>query len=181
MATAPARPTAPPRRRRKRVRKALAATVLVFLGRGLVAATRLDARVRREVLRWPDGTLVTIAVSPDGPQASWRFAGGRLDYLGGRRDLTPTLLVTYKSIDVALPVLTGQQGILEAFTEHRSTLAGDIGLGMSLVRCLHIVESYLFPDVIGRHVLPGPPSREVSHMRAYAALASTAVTLEETS
>jgi hypothetical protein len=173
-----ASPTTPPRHGRKRLRKALAGAVLVFLGRGLVAATRLDARVRREVVRWPDGTVITITVAPDGPRTSWRFADGRLEYVGSRDDLTPTLLVTYKSIDVALPVLLGRQGILAAFAEHRSTLAGDIGLGMSLVRCLHIVESYLFPDVIGRHVLPGPPSREVSHLRAYAALASTAVTLE---
>jgi hypothetical protein len=167
--------------RRKRLRKALAAVVFVFLGRGLVAAARVDSRVRREVLGWPDGTLVIIRVAPDGPGAAWRFADGRLEYLGGECELPPTLLVTYKSIDVALPVLLGRQGILDAFTEHRSTLAGDIGLGMSLVRCLHIVESYLFPDLISRHVLPGPPRREVSHLRAYAALPSTAVTLEDAS
>jgi hypothetical protein len=161
------------------VPQALAAAVFVFLGRGLVAAARLDGRVRREVLGWPEGTLVTIAVAPDGPRVSWRFSGGRLEYLGGRAGLTPTLLVTYKSVDVALPVLIGMQGILAAFTEHRSTLAGDIGLGMSLVRCLHIVESYLFPDLIGRRVLPGTPAREVSHVRAYADLTSSAVTLEE--
>ena len=176
---APAQPAASSARSRKRARKAVAAAVLVFLGRGLVAAARLDSRVRREVLRWPDDTLVTIAVAPDGPQTSWRFCGGRLSHLGSRRDVVSTLLVTYKSIDVALPVLTGRQGILAAFCEHRSTLLGDIGLGMSLVRCLHIVESYLFPDIIGRHVLPGTPSREVSHVRAYGALVSTAVDLED--
>ena len=181
MTTESTRQATQPRRRRKRLRKALAATVLVFLGRGLVAAARVDARVRREVLGWPQGTLVTIAVAPDGPRASWQFAEGRLRYLGSQAGLAPTLLVTYKSVDVALPVLIGRQGILAAFTEHRSTLAGDIGLGMSLVRCLHIVESYLFPDIIGRSVLPGPPSREVSHARAYFALLSTAVDLEETS
>jgi hypothetical protein len=170
-----------PRPTQKRLRKALAAAVLVFLGRGLVAAARLDTRVRREVTRWPDGTVVTIAIAPDGPRASWEFAGGRLRYLGAQSDMAQTLLVTYKSVDVALPVLLGRQGILAAFTEHRSTLAGDIGLGMSLVRCLHIVESYLFPDVIGRRVLPGAPSREVSHLRAYIALSSTEVILEDAS
>lgn len=160
-----------------RVRKGVAAVVFVLLGRGLVAAARLDTRVRREVRSWPNGTVITIAIAPNGPRTTWRFAHGRLEHLGGDGDLTPTLLVTYKSIDVALPVLLGRQGILPAFTEHRSTLAGDIGLGMSFVRCLHIVESYLFPDVIGRRVLPSAPSREVSHARAYVALTSRAVTL----
>lgn len=163
-----------------RVSKAAAAAVFVFLGRGLVAAARLDSRVRREVRSWPDGTVITIAIAR-GPRTSWRYVGGRLEHLGGRTDITATLLVTYKSIDVALPVLLGLQGILPAFAEHRSTLAGDIALGMSFVRALHIVEGYLFPDLIGRRVLPSPPSREVSHARAYAALASRAVTLEPAS
>jgi hypothetical protein len=166
------------RRPRKRLRKAIVATVFVFLGRGLVAAARHDARVRREVLGWPDGSVITIAVAPDGPQATWRLSAGRLEYLGSRRGLTPTLLVTYKSVDVALPVLIGRQGILAAFAEHRSTLAGDIGFGMSLVRCLHIVEAYLFPDIIGRSVLPYPPTREVSHLRVYGSLLSSSVALE---
>jgi len=177
MTTQQSRTTVAPGRKRKRVRKAIAGLVLVFLGRGLVAAARLDSRVRREVRSWPDATVVTIAVAPDGPRTSWRWADGRLEHLGAGVIGNPTLLVTYKSIDVALPVLTGQQGILAAFAEHRSTLAGDIGLGMSLVRCLHIVEAYLFPDIIGRRVLPGTPSREVSHVRAYSALVSSAATL----
>jgi len=163
--------------RRKRIRKAVAATVFVFLGRGLIAAARLDRRVRREVAAWPHDTIITVAIA-HGPQTSWRFTGRRLEHLGARRDLTPTLCVTYKSIDVALPVLLGRQGILPAFAEHRATLAGDIGLGMSFVRCLHIVEGYLFPDLIGRRVLPSPPSREVSHVRAYVALALRSVRLE---
>lgn len=173
--------TASTPRRRKAVRKALAGVVLMFLGRGLVAAARIDGRVRRELRTWPTPTIVTIVIAPDGPKATWRWEAERLEYLGGAAGLTPTLLVTYKSVDVALPVLLGRKGILAAFCEHRSTLAGDIGLGMSLVRCLHIVEAYLFPDVIGKHVLPGEPSRESSHLRAYAALVSSAVTVKEPS
>jgi hypothetical protein len=167
--------------RRKAARKALAGVVLAFLGRGLVASARIDGRVRAELLTWPSPTTVTIRIAPDGPRATWRWDARRLEYLGGRADLAPSLLVTYKSIDVALPVLLGRKGILAAFCAHRSTLAGDIGLGMSLVRCLHIVEAYLFPDIIGRHVLPGEPSRESSRLRAYIALTSTAVTVKEPS
>jgi hypothetical protein len=170
------------RPKRKRLRKALAGVVLFFLGRGLVASARHDSRVREEISRWPDGTLVTIAVAPDGPRASWRYAGGRLSYLGGS---APTdraaLLVTYKSVDVALPVLLGRSGILEAFSEHRSTLAGDIGFGMSLVRCLHIVEGYLFPDVIAVPILPLPPRREVFRGFVYASLLSASTLVEEAS
>jgi len=164
------------------VRKTVAGVVLFFLGRGLVSAARHDSRVRAEVAGWPDNTLITIAIAPDGPRTSWRYEAGRLHSLGGI-SLTerPTLLVTYKSVDVALPVLLGRAGILGAFAEHRSTLAGDIGHGMSLVRCLHIVEGYLFPEVITVPILPTASRREVFRGRVYASLLAGSTAVEEAS
>lgn len=168
-----------PRKRVKRARKALAGTVFIFLGRGLAAAAKHDSRVRGEVASWPEGTVVAIGVAPDGPRMTVRKAGGRLEYLGGASDLKPTLHVEFKSVDVALPVLIGMKGMLQAFAEHRATLKGDIALGMSLVRSLHIVEGYLFPDVIGIKVLPRAPHREVSRFRVYAStLTSRTAALE---
>ena len=157
-------------RQRKPVRKAIAATVFVFLGRGLVAAARWDKRVKREIATWPECATITITIAPHGPSVSWRVSEGRLEYLGVWRDVESTLLVTFKSVDVALPVLIGRKGMLQAFAEHRSTLAGDIGFGMSLVRCLHIVEGYLFPDLIGKKVLPSKPVREVPRLLVYTTL-----------
>jgi hypothetical protein len=166
------------RRSQKRGSKALARVVFSVLGRGLVASTKHDARVREEVASWPEGTLIVLGVAPDGPTLAVRKQNGRLEYLGSAANLAPTLHVQYKNIDVALPVLLGQQGILEAFAEHRSTLAGDIGLGMSLVRCLHIVENYLFPGFITRGILPAPITRESSMLAVYAsAFTSSSVEL----
>ena len=156
------------RGRQKRFSKALAGIVFVVLGRGLVAAAKHDARVRTEVARWPEGTVIVLGIAPDGPTLAVRKLRGRLAYLGGAGGLKPTLYVEYKSVDVALPVLIGRQGILQAFAEHRSTLVGDIGLGMSLVRCLHIVEGYLFPRFITRPIVPGAITREVSMLTVYA-------------
>lgn len=164
------------RPRAKRAPKALAAVVFVFLGRGLVAAAKHDDRVRTEVAAWPEEMVVVLAIAPDGPRLTVRKSAGRLEYLGAAPHLVPTLHVEFKSIDVALPVLVGMKGVLQAFSEHRSTLAGDIGLGMSLVRCLHIVEGYLFPDVIGKRVLPSPPTREVSRAAVYASTLTSSAT-----
>lgn len=161
------------RSRQKRFTKALAGVVFVVLGRGLVAAAKHDARVRQEIARWPEGTVVVLAIAPDGPTLAVRKHDGRLSYLGGMGELKPTLYVEYKSVDVALPVLIGRQGILQAFAEHRSVLVGDIGLGMSLVRCLHIVEGYLFPRFITRPIVPGAIAREVSMLRVYATVLTT--------
>jgi hypothetical protein len=171
--------TGAPRRRVKRVRKAVAGAVFVFLGRGLAAAAKHDSRVRGEVGSWPEGTVLVIGVAPDGPRMTVRKSGGKLEYLGGASSLTPTIEVEFKSIDVALPVLIGMKGMLQAFAEHRSILKGDIGLGMSIVRSLHIVEGYLFPDVIGKRVLPRAPHREVSRLAVYAStLTSHSATLQ---
>jgi len=38
------------------------------------------------------------------------------------------------------------------------------------VRCLHVVEGYLFPDLMTRRILPRPATRQVGHLRAYAGL-----------
>ena len=149
------------------MRKRVIAIVFFFLGRGFAACARLDSRVRREVGTWPDGTTVTLRVAPDGPQTSWSVAGGLFRHLGSRA-VEPTLLVTFKNPEGALPVFLGMKGVLQAFAEHRASLAGEVSLGMSLVRCLHIVEGYLFPAVMTRRILPSPAHREKPMIAAYA-------------
>jgi hypothetical protein len=167
--------TRTPRRPRKRAKKLLAATVFAFLGRGIVAAAGHDARVRAEVLNWPDDTVIALFIAPDGPRLTIRKQEEALEYLGLHSQLTPTLMVQFKSVDVALPVLIGMKGVLQAFAEHRSTLAGDLGLGMSLMRCLHIVEGYLFPDIIGKRILPRAPTREASRFAVYVSTLTSTV------
>ncbi len=161
----------------KRGRKALAAAVYAVLGRGLVAAARHDERVRAELASWPDGTVVALRIAPFGPQVSWRVAGGAVEHLGGGT-ATPTLLVTFKCVDDAIPMLLGLKGVLAGFAEHRATVKGDLALAMSLVRCLHIVEGYLFPDFMTRRILPRPAERRVGHLVAYGSLVHRTARLE---
>jgi hypothetical protein len=156
-------------------KRALAGVVFAVMGRGLVACCRFDPRVRAEVASWPDGTVLTLEIAPGGPSTTVRKSDGRVTALGGGRPVPATLLVTFKNVDGAFPVLLGMKSVLQSFVEHRASLAGDVGLGISLVRCLHIVEGYLFPDLMNRRILPSPAVRSVSHIRAYAGLlASTA-------
>jgi len=154
------------------MKRRIIAIVFFFLGRGFAACARLDSRVKREVGRWADGTVVTLRVAPSGPQTSWSVKGGVFRHVGSR-SVEPTLLVTFKNADGALPVFLGMKGVLQAFAEHRSTLAGDISLGMSVVRCLHIVEGYLFPAVMTRRILPSPARREKPMIAAYALTIAT--------
>lgn len=153
----------------RRAKRLLAGIVFWVMGRGIVACARLDDRVRDEVASWPEGTVVTLLMWPGTPKTSVRKADGRLIALGSR-DIEPTLLVTFKSVAASVPVLLGMKSVLQAFAEHRATVKGDIGLAMSLVRCLHIVEGYLFPDIMTRRILPRPATRQAGHLRAYAGL-----------
>ncbi|MDO8964181.1 MAG: hypothetical protein Q7W30_06785 [Coriobacteriia bacterium] len=161
----------------KRAKRVLAAVVFAVMGRGLVACARLDSRVRAEADSWPDGTTITLAIAPHGPRTTVRKTGDRLVALGGRAGIEPTLLVTFKNVDGAVPVLLGIKSVLQSFAEHRASLSGDIALGISLVRCLHVVEGYLFPDLMTRRILPRPATREVGHVRAYAGLLARTATL----
>lgn len=156
----------------RRGKRLLAGIVFWVMGRGIVACARLDTRVRDEAATWPDGTVITLMMWPGTPKTSVRKADGRLSALGSR-DVEPTLLVTFKSVAASVPVLLGMKAVLQAFAEHRATVRGDLGLAMSLVRCLHIVEGYLYPDVMTRRILPSPAMRQAGHVRAYAGLLAT--------
>jgi len=161
----------------KRGRKAIAAIVLWVLGRGLVASARVDERVRREVASWPDPCVVTLLIAPWGPRVSWRRDGDSLTALGSA-EADPDLLIAFKSVDVALPCLLGAKGVLNAFAEHRSTVRGDLKHAMSLLRCLHIVEGYLFPDIVTRRILPRPAERSRGHLAAYARLVHSTASIK---
>lgn len=163
--------------RTKRGKKALAKVVYVVLGRGLVASARLDERVRDEVRSWPEGSVVTLRIAPFGPQVSWQAADGQLRYLGGT-EVRADLLVSFKSVEDAVPLLIGMKPVLGSFAEHRATVRGDLALAMSLVRCLHIVEGYLFPDFMTRRILPHRVERRASHAKAYAFLIFSTAALE---
>jgi hypothetical protein len=121
--------------------------------------------------------VITLRIAPFGPQVSWRAGGGVLEYLGGQ-DVASTLTVTFKSVDDALPLLLGLEPVLGGFAEHRMTVAGDLALAMSLVRCLHIVEGYLFPDFMTKRILPRPATRSAGHLVAYATLIFRTAKLE---
>ncbi len=160
-----------------RIKRGVAQIVLTVMGRGLVACAKLDDRVHSEASSWPEGTTITLAIGPTGPRTTVRVTEGRLHALGARTDIEPTLLVTFKNVESALPVLLGTTPILQAFAEHRSTVRGNLETAMSLVRCLHIVEGYLFPDLMTRRILPRPSVRQRTQAHAYAALLSTSTTL----
>jgi hypothetical protein len=55
-------------------------------------------------------------------------------------------------------MMTAQIGTPQAYAEHRMAVRGDLVLALSIIRCLNIVERYLFPTIIARHILRKLPA-----------------------
>ena len=93
--------------------------------------------------------------------------GGRLRFLDHRQAAASDLIITFKHLDAALPVLLGQQSVAQASAERRMSIKGDLTFAMSVVRVMLLTESYLFPGLITRRIMQRVPAREVSMLRIY--------------
>ena len=75
--------------------------------------------------------------------------------------------ITFKSIDHAFFMMIGKEGVANAYARHRFTLKGDITKAISFVRCVDIIEAYLFPKLITKHILKQIPKRKQAIIFVY--------------
>lgn len=149
-------------------KRLVARIVLWFLGRGIQAASTLDPIVQKEIESWDkESVTIMLKVNDFGPALSLRKVNNRLRMIGTKEIDNPVLAIYFKNIEGALLVLTGQLGIAQGFAEHRYIVKGDIGLSMSFVRILYIVESYLFPAFITRKILKQEPKKGSNSFKIY--------------
>jgi hypothetical protein len=145
----------------------LARSALWLLGRAMCACAALDSRAQAEVRVWEDGVRIAMRVGPAGPAMVLEKRGERLRYLGATGIDTAYLVITFKHVDAALPVLLGMTSVARCWAERRMTMKGDPTLAMSVVRVMLLVEAYLFPGLITRRIMQRVPAREVSMARVY--------------
>lgn len=151
------------------LKTALAHIILWFLGRGFSATAARDSRIQEELAEWADGTGILLKIEPRGPAVSLQKRGKRLQFMGFRESGAANIAIFFKNLDAALLVLTGQIGIARAFAEHRFTARGDIAMAMSVVRCMTLVEAYLFPRFMTRKIMSRVPKKQVGSLRIYLA------------
>lgn len=101
---------------------------------------------------------------------------GRLRYLGSKKK-PADLIISFKTVEAAFLVMSAQLSTPQSYAEHRATLKGDSTAAMSLIRCLNIVQAYLFPKVLSRRVLKRVPEMTPSRMAARAAVLGIGVPL----
>jgi hypothetical protein len=153
--------------KRKNTKTRLAKIIFGFLGKGFVGAARFDSKVKEEILEWQELTTVVLKVEPFGPCMIIQKKEAELYYIGTEEPDKAHLVIAFKNIEAAILVLTGKIGISQAYAEHRMTIKGDIALAMSVVRCMYIVEVYLFPNFINRKILKKIPKKGTSTFKIY--------------
>ena len=153
--------------KRKRFKVFVVKIVFWFLGRALQAASRHDSYVKKEIENWPEGLRLALKARSNGPYLVMEEKNGKLRYLGNKKS-SADFAVYFRSIEAALLVLTGRIGIADAYAQHRFGMEGDLlAYGMPFVRCLNIVEAYLFPKFITKKILKRMPKRGTNSFVIY--------------
>lgn len=154
---------------KKKFKKSVCSFIFWFLGKGFAACARYDSSIKAEIDSMPEGFTIMLKIEAFGPYMCLSKKDGRLKYMGLYEDKSAGIIISFKNIEAALLVLTGRIGIDRAYAEHRFTLKGDIAYGMSVVRCMYLVENYLFPGFITRNILKRMPAKQVCSLRIYLA------------
>ncbi len=128
-----------------------------------------DTRALHELSRLKDGQAYSIYVGAAGPALHVQWKGGRLLNLTEAAPEACSLRI--KTLPLAFRLFTGQMGLAQAYAWHAFTVQGDLGDVMPLARLVNLVEAYLFPRFITRHILTDIPSLQANPLRVYGRLA----------
>lgn len=147
------------------IKENISRIVLFFLYRGIKVLYKKDSRVKEELDALEDGFSLEMKTSINGPKLIIKKENN--DIIKLKETENVDISICFKSVDAAFLVLTGRQGVARAYAEHRFTLKGDIAIAMVVVRCVDLVESYLFPKFITKNILKEVPKREKSMLSIY--------------
>lgn len=150
------------------IQKLTVAIVLRFVHAAIVELYKRDSRAREELDNLPDGMSYALETGHLAPQLFVQWQGGKLH----RRTAidTPTCALQIKSLPLSFLLFTGQMGLAQAYAQHAFTMKGDVADVMRLARLVNLVEAYLFPKFITKHILTDIPKTEVCFLRIYGAI-----------
>ncbi len=127
-----------------------------------------DTRVLHELAGLREGQAYSIAAGARGPQLHVQWKDGRLLRLDARA--THACSLTIKTLPLAFRLFTGQMGLAQAYAWHAFTVQGELGDVMQLARLVNMVEAYLFPRFITKHILTDIPELQANPLRIYGRL-----------
>ena len=134
--------------------------VLEVLYRGIRVLSRTDSRVKQELMDMPEGRTIRFAVAPDEKAPALCFTVKNGTIQKAKKNVRPEVDIVFKNEKMAFRVFTGRMGIAGAYGAHAFTLRGNINETMGVVRIVDLVEGYLFPKFIAKHILKEIPEKE---------------------
>ncbi|NLB88911.1 MAG: hypothetical protein GX790_06750 [Syntrophomonadaceae bacterium] len=144
----------------RRTKLVITKILLFFLGRGFQTIAKIDPEVAKEINTWDDNFTIMFEILPDGPYMSLAKQNNQLKYLGFKK-VDAHLTIGFKNLEAAFLIFTAQKSTPIGYAEHRLYVKGDLALAMSLIRCLNIVQFYLFPGFIAKKILKRMPSMSI--------------------
>lgn len=141
----------------KPVKRLITRVALYFLGTAFQTACVIDPDVKREVSSWPDGLSFLLHVEPAGPDMAVKKTGGRLLYLGNKNHPDADLRLCMKNIEFAFMMMTSLNSTPEVVWQNRQYVKGDLNMMMSVIRCLDVVQTILFPNFLARRYIKKVP------------------------
>lgn len=147
------------------LQKLTVGVVLRVVHAALVELYALDIRVRDEFNRMPEGLSYALQTGYKAPVLYVQWKDGRLHHL---KELEkPTCALRLKSKGISFRMFTGQMGLAQAYAQHAFSMQGEIADVMRLARLVNLVEGYLFPKFITKHILTDIPTLQVNPLRVY--------------
>lgn len=123
--------------------------ILQFLYRGLKVLYKDDSRIMYELDGWKSDKIIRLRII-DGPSITFQYT-----YLKGIKKLNShdiDIDIIFKNIHTAFLVFIGLKSVKQAYLDHDFILKGDIFESMRFVRCVDLVEIYLFPRFMTKHI-----------------------------
>ncbi len=139
--------------------------VLRVVHAALVELYALDSRVKQEFDRMPNGMSYALQTGYNAPELYVQWQDGKL--LNLKKIERPTCALRLKSNGISFRMFTGQMGLAQAYAQHAFSMQGEIADVMKLARLVNLVEAYLFPKFITRHILTDIPALQVNPLRVY--------------
>lgn len=139
--------------------------VLRVVHAALVELYKLDSRVKEEFDRMPEGLSYALQTGYNAPQLFVQWKDGKLSRLAALDK--PVCALRLKSTGISFRMFTGQMGLAQAYAQHAFSMQGEIADVMRLARLVNLVEGYLFPKFITKHILTDIPSLQVNPLRVY--------------
>ena len=142
--------------------------VFSVLYRGMRVLVHADERVAAELASLPEGRGVRFKVcaDPKAPELFFRVENGTV-VKEKDKNKKPDLDIIFKNEKMAFRVFTGRMGIPQAYAAHAFTMRGSIQETMVICRIVDIVEGYLFPWIIAKHIMKEKPTKKCPSILVY--------------